>query len=69
MKRRIETLLVGAGVASAGRRLRRGRGLILAYHNILPAGVEPEGDRSLHLAHPRGGHGQPSPSTTPTWEP
>lgn len=30
--------------------MRRGRGLILAYHNILPRGAEAGGDRSLHLA-------------------
>ena len=27
----------------------RGRRLILAYHNIIPTGSAPVGDRSLHL--------------------
>lgn len=51
MKRRLETVLVAAGVAFAGRRLRRGGRLILAYHNILPRGTVVDGDVSLHLPH------------------
>ena len=53
MKRRLETVLVATGVASAGRRLRRGGRLILAYHNILPRGTTVDGDVSLHLPHDR----------------
>jgi peptidoglycan/xylan/chitin deacetylase (PgdA/CDA1 family) len=49
MKRRLETVLVRSGLAAAGRRLRRGGRLILAYHNILPDRAVVDGDVSLHL--------------------
>lgn len=49
MKRLLERLAVGMGLASARRQARRGRTLILAYHNIVPDGAPQGGDRSLHL--------------------
>lgn len=36
-------------VAPAARRSRRGGTLVLAYHNVVPEGEAPVGDRSLHL--------------------
>jgi len=44
-----ETVLLSAGAAHLSRRLRSGQTLVLAYHNIVPAGERPGGDRSLHL--------------------
>ncbi len=44
-----EMLLARHGVALIGCLGRRRRTLILAYHNIVPDGVQPAGDRSLHL--------------------
>lgn len=44
-----ETCLLGLGVDGLARRMNRGRTLVLAYHNIVPEGEEPYGDRSLHL--------------------
>ena len=41
--------MVDTGVASVLRRRRGRRRLILAYHNILPEGISPWGERSLHL--------------------
>ena len=38
-----------SGAASASRRRRRDDVLVLAYHNIVPDGAAPVGDRSLHL--------------------
>jgi peptidoglycan/xylan/chitin deacetylase (PgdA/CDA1 family) len=50
IKRSAERLLIGSGVAAASRVLNRGRSIALAYHNILPDGAQPAGDRSLHLS-------------------
>jgi len=48
-KRLIETV----AASSLSRRLARphiaGKALILAYHNVLPPGIQPTGERSLHL--------------------
>lgn len=46
-----EAVEVGLGsvLGSARHRRNRGRGLILAFHNVLPEGVPARGDRSLHL--------------------
>lgn len=49
LKRLAETLLLQGGAAALSRRRVAGRTLILAYHNILPEGSLPGGDRSLHL--------------------
>lgn len=49
LKRLSEKLLLNAGPAMIGRRLRRSGVLVLAYHNILPPGSSPGADRSLHL--------------------
>ena len=49
LKRAAEFLLARGGPAALASRMRRGSTLILAYHNVLPAGAEPVGDRSLHL--------------------
>jgi peptidoglycan/xylan/chitin deacetylase (PgdA/CDA1 family) len=48
-KRRVEAILVGTGVARLARVVLRPGGVVLAYHNVLPAGAQPVGDRSLHL--------------------
>jgi peptidoglycan/xylan/chitin deacetylase (PgdA/CDA1 family) len=45
----LERVLIRAGVDSAGRALRAGHVLVLAYHNVVPTGERPVGDRSLHL--------------------
>jgi peptidoglycan/xylan/chitin deacetylase (PgdA/CDA1 family) len=50
LKAGVETLLCAAGAAALGRRRHAGRTLILAYHNIIPAGERAAGDRSLHLS-------------------
>jgi peptidoglycan/xylan/chitin deacetylase (PgdA/CDA1 family) len=49
VKRAVETALVVGGGAHLVRRKRSGQLVVLAYHNIVPAGSEPVGDRSLHL--------------------
>jgi peptidoglycan/xylan/chitin deacetylase (PgdA/CDA1 family) len=48
VKSAVERLLGNAVVARAGLRRYTGRVLILAYHNIVPEGDEPAGERSLH---------------------
>jgi peptidoglycan/xylan/chitin deacetylase (PgdA/CDA1 family) len=49
LKRVAESVLAGA-LANDGRlRRRRGRVLVLAFHNIIKSGNMPIGDRSLHL--------------------
>lgn len=48
-RRLVEPALLATGVDQARRATLRGRVLILAYHNIVPAGDRPVGDRSLHL--------------------
>jgi len=50
LKRGVERVLVRSGIASTLARLMKGRVLVLAYHNILPRGLVPLGDRSLHLS-------------------
>lgn len=49
LKHIAERILVGTGIAAAARRRLRRRTLVLAYHNVLPDGATPLGDRSLHL--------------------
>jgi len=53
-RRRLRTLgergLIASGVSTIARAARRDDVLVLAYHDIVPAGAEPCGDRSLHLA-------------------
>lgn len=49
MKRLLERLAIGMGLAGMRRRGRRGHTLILAYHNVVPGGAAQGGDRSLHL--------------------
>jgi peptidoglycan/xylan/chitin deacetylase (PgdA/CDA1 family) len=49
VKRLIERGLVVSGAARLSRWRSGGRVIVLAYHNILPRGVPPVGDRSLHL--------------------
>jgi peptidoglycan/xylan/chitin deacetylase (PgdA/CDA1 family) len=48
-KKVLEGTMIAAGVDRLGQRLRRGRSLILAYHNVVPDSAPPAGDRSLHL--------------------
>ena len=47
IKRRLETLLVRTVGSRVSR--RRGRALVLAYHNVVPAGERARGELSLHL--------------------
>ena len=53
LKRVVETCLVHSGAPTVGRRLMRGRTLVLAYHDITPDGAPPWGDASLHLPRAR----------------
>lgn len=41
--------LIATGVPSVSRASMRDDALVLAYHNIVPDGAQPCGDRSLHL--------------------
>ena len=50
VKHFIELLLLRAGPAHIARGSRTGKSLVLAYHNVIPDGADPGGDRSLHLA-------------------
>ncbi|MFL5521275.1 MAG: hypothetical protein ACJ8B6_10085, partial [Gemmatimonadales bacterium] len=45
----VEFALVASGLPALGRQRRRGDTLVLAYHNVVPDGLEAFGDRSLHL--------------------
>jgi peptidoglycan/xylan/chitin deacetylase (PgdA/CDA1 family) len=45
----LEHAIVMSGIAALSRRRRSRDILILAYHNVLPAGAAPTGDCSLHL--------------------
>lgn len=45
----METTLGGASRGLLRTRAATGRALILAYHNVIPDGLPPAGDRSLHL--------------------
>jgi peptidoglycan/xylan/chitin deacetylase (PgdA/CDA1 family) len=49
-KRAAERVAVAGGAAGLGRWTRRGRLLVLAYHNVVPDQVARTGDPSLHLA-------------------
>jgi peptidoglycan/xylan/chitin deacetylase (PgdA/CDA1 family) len=49
IKRILEGTLARSPLAAAGRRRRRHRALILAYHNVVPDQESREGDTSLHL--------------------
>jgi peptidoglycan/xylan/chitin deacetylase (PgdA/CDA1 family) len=45
-----EAFLADLGPAAIGRLLFQRRALILAYHNVMPAGGEEGGDRPLHIS-------------------
>lgn len=49
VRRLAERTLVGVGAARLLARSRRGRALVLAYHNVVPDGTPAAGDASLHL--------------------
>ena len=49
LKRVAERILAGSGLPRVARTRRRGRCLVLAFHNILAPGRRPAGDRPLHL--------------------
>lgn len=49
LKKLAERSLVAAGVPDLVRTLRPAAGVVLTYHNVIPDGEEPGGDRSLHL--------------------
>lgn len=48
-KRTAERAVAASGLCAVARQHYRGDVLVLAYHNILPTGVDPAGDTSLHL--------------------
>lgn len=50
LKRVAERTLLATGAANLLRRAAPRGGLVLAYHNIIPHGELPGGDRSLHLS-------------------
>lgn len=49
MKDIFDQVLVATGTDYLARVYNRKRAIILAYHNIVPSGEDPWGDRSLHL--------------------
>jgi peptidoglycan/xylan/chitin deacetylase (PgdA/CDA1 family) len=49
LRRMAETGVVWSGVPRLAALARRGRTLVLAYHNVVPDALAPAGDRSLHL--------------------
>ena len=49
LKRAVERALLLAGVPALARRASRTRAVVLMYHNVVPDGAQPGGDRSLHL--------------------
>ncbi|HSM37284.1 MAG TPA: polysaccharide deacetylase family protein [Longimicrobiales bacterium] len=49
IKRALEAALLHLGPAALARSRRRGRAVVLAYHNIVPRGESTVGDASLHL--------------------
>ena len=49
LKHVAERVLVGSGAPALARRRLRRSTLVLAYHNVVPDGSPPAGDRSLHL--------------------
>jgi len=46
----LEQVVLRTGAAWLARRRRRGEALVLAYHNVLPDGAAPAGERTLHLS-------------------
>jgi peptidoglycan/xylan/chitin deacetylase (PgdA/CDA1 family) len=50
VKSAAERMLLLSGIPAVWRWRRRSDVLVLAYHNIVPRGQTPVGDRSLHLA-------------------
>ena len=55
LKAAVERFLVGLGGAKFARLYRRSDTLVVAYHNIVPRGEAPVGERSLHLGEERFG--------------
>ena len=51
----VESAVTTSGLAALGRRRLRGRTIVLAFHNIVPNGADPAGERTLHLAQARFG--------------
>lgn len=49
-KHALERALVATGLGAVRRRLLRRDTLVLAYHNVLPPGVQARGETSLHLS-------------------
>jgi peptidoglycan/xylan/chitin deacetylase (PgdA/CDA1 family) len=50
LKKAVERMLVGSGLPRLTLGRHRGATLVLAYHNVVPAGDHAFGDRSLHLS-------------------
>jgi peptidoglycan/xylan/chitin deacetylase (PgdA/CDA1 family) len=53
VKRGVELGLCRSGLTRLARRFRRQDVLVLAYHNVVPEGVEVRGERSLHVGQER----------------
>src|SRR5215471_660356 len=49
LKHAAESAILASGVPVLTRRAHRSRVLVLAYHNVVPAGEVAEGDGTLHL--------------------
>jgi peptidoglycan/xylan/chitin deacetylase (PgdA/CDA1 family) len=49
IKRAIERTLIAGGATRFGRFRLRDKSLVLAYHNVVPSGLQPSGDLNLHL--------------------
>jgi peptidoglycan/xylan/chitin deacetylase (PgdA/CDA1 family) len=49
LRRVAERALVRLGPSDLARRFTKGRVLVLAYHNVVPDGAAPCGERSLHV--------------------
>jgi peptidoglycan/xylan/chitin deacetylase (PgdA/CDA1 family) len=47
--RLVERIVARGGPSAAAAALRRGSRIVLAYHNIVPDGEAPAGERTLHL--------------------
>lgn len=50
VKSLVEGTLVGSGLPTVARSMRRRDSLVLAFHNIVPLGEKGAGDASLHLS-------------------
>jgi peptidoglycan/xylan/chitin deacetylase (PgdA/CDA1 family) len=49
LKRVVERTLIAGGATRFGHMRLRDKSLVLAYHNVVPTGLQPSGDLNLHL--------------------